>query len=277
MNNRFCDTVANALQNKRPLLQESYIVYVQMSHIVYYVDQRFFYCKMEYLFSHVLYTVSISIYPLLAQAVTQKYQFESLLEKSMLHTETNQAFSDSTSEQLMTAFNRQTLGGCSKSQSTTSNSFPRSIIHFYWHLLVSRCTFHTPFTFLVKWDNQFHPCMFYMSNKISALSTRCGIFKSSIRTAASVPEAGQQLKARRDQLVERSGISYSDHAKCQQGNLIICDLRVRRKSKEYIWRICRRASAKCQTNICWMKLDVSQRAVCQYSERIHVCCRKLPV
>lgn len=52
-------------------------------------------------------------------------------------------------------------------------------------------------------------------------------------------------------MAERSGIRYSDHAKCQQDNLIICDPRVRRKSKEAICRICKRSTAKCQTTIYW--------------------------
>lgn len=92
------------------------------------------------------------------------------------------------------------------------------------------------------------PCMFYKSNKILALSTECGIFKSSIHGAAGVPRPGNSWKARRDQLAERSGISYSDHAKCQQDNLIICDPGVRRKTTEAVCRICKRANAKCQTN-----------------------------
>lgn len=93
------------------------------------------------------------------------------------------------------------------------------------------------------------PCMFYKSNKILALSTECGIFKSSIHGAAGVPRPGNSWKARRDQLAERSGISYSDHAKCQQDNLIICDPGVGRKIREAMCRICKRANAKCQTNI----------------------------
>lgn len=50
--------------------------------------------------------------------------------------------------------------------------------------------------------------------------------------------------------VERSGISYSDRAKCQQDNLIICDPGLREKSNDAICRICERPNVKCQTNIC---------------------------
>ena len=47
------------------------------------------------------------------------------------------------------------------------------------------------------------PCMFYKSNKILALSTECGIFKSSIHGSAGVPRPGNSWKARRDQLAEK--------------------------------------------------------------------------
>lgn len=122
---------------------------------------------------------------------------------------------------------------------------PRSIIHFHWHQPVSRCTLHTSFAFPVEWNNQFHsPACFISLIK----SWHCQLSAEYLRVQfMALP--GNSWKARRDQLAERSGISYSDHAKCQQDNLIICDPGVGRKIREAVCRICKRANAKCQTNI----------------------------
>lgn len=60
-------------------------------------------------------------------------------------------------------------------------------------------------------------------SQIKPYSRQLGVEYLRVQWCWCCSEAGRQLKARRDQLAERSGISYSDHAKCQQDNLIICD------------------------------------------------------
>ena len=78
-----------------------------------------------------------------------------------LHAITNPVF-ESTSEQIMNAFKLANMTSC-RSPKQNIKQLSQSIIHFHWHLLVSRCTFHTPFAFPVKWDNQFHTSACFIS------------------------------------------------------------------------------------------------------------------
>lgn len=58
---------------------------------------------------------------------------------------------------------------------------------------ISECYFQYTICFLTQMRRSIsHPCMFYNSNKILSLSTRCGIFKSSIHAAARVAVESQK-------------------------------------------------------------------------------------
>lgn len=137
------------------------------------------------------------------------------------------------------------MSGC-RSPKHTIKQLAQSIIHFFWHLPASRCTFLTSFAYPVKWDNEFRAPACFIS-LIKSCRCQLGVEYLGAQFTPLLVHRGRATVGNQEGAVGRKvryQLLWPPQMSARQS------VNLRGENQKRLCRICERPSAKCQTNIC---------------------------